>query len=185
MPKNIIVISGGPGFGKTSLINALANLGLTTGAEVAREIITDQLRTAGAILPWVDVVAFQEAVLERRVAFWESVGSEELAFCDRAIPDQLAFARFRGFQPSKQLREKAEAYRYYPEVLICRPWQAIYSRDEIRKESFSEACRLHDLVCEQYLELGYKLHELPAVSVEDRLAYIMDRFALLVKKSGR
>lgn len=181
MRKNIIVVSGGPGFGKTSLIKELRKLGLKTGEEAAREIISDQAQKDGDILPWLNITAFQEAVLEKRISFWESVRKDELAFCDRAIPDQLVFARFRGFKPSKKLEEAAESYQYYRDVLICPPWKDIYIKDDVRKESFSDACRLHDLICQQYADLGYRLINLPQTTEEERVEFIKDQFALILK----
>jgi predicted ATPase len=184
MRKNIIVISGGPGFGKTSLVNVLGTLGLKTGAEAAREIIAEQFLAGGEVLPWLNIGAFQKAVMERRISFWQSVADGELAFCDRAIPDQLAFARFRGVKPSVLLQEKAGIYEYYNEVLVCPPWKEIYTQDEIRQESFREACRLHELICEQYLERGYCLVELPKASIKERIRFVRERYATLLKQAG-
>lgn len=180
MRKKILVISGGPGFGKSSLINELVNWGFIAGSEAAREIIAEQLQSNGSILPWRDIGAFQNAVLMRRISFWQSVAEDQIAFTDRAIPDQLAFARFRGFSPSALLIEAASKYQYFEEVLICPPWEEIYTCDEIRKESFSEACRLHDLICKEYQKLGYRLIELPKVAVNDRVKFIKDLFDLLL-----
>jgi len=179
MRKNIIVISGGPGFGKSSLVDGLANLGLKVGEEAARGIIAEQIRLNGDVLPWMNGSAFQGAVLKRRIEFWDSVGGNEIAFSDRAIPDQLAFAQFRGFEPSGMLKAAAENYRYYEEVLICAPWEEIYVQDEVRTELFSEACRLHELICKAYLRLGYKLIELPKSSIKERIRFITDRFSIL------
>ncbi len=178
MRKKIIVITGGPGFGKSSLLDGLAILELKLGEEAARGIIAEQIRLNGDVLPWMNVGAFQDAVLKRRIEFWESVGDNEIAFSDRAIPDQLAFARFRGFVPSGSLKEAAENYRYYDEVLVCPPWAEIYVQDEIRTETFSDACRLHELICKVYLKLGYKLVELPIASIEERIRFITDLFSI-------
>jgi len=50
--KQIYVITGGPGFGKTDLINELRKSGYICSGEFARDLIETQLATDGEILPW-------------------------------------------------------------------------------------------------------------------------------------
>ncbi len=171
--KNIVIITGGPGFGKSSLIESLSKRNFRVGGEAAREIIAEQCRFNGDILPWKNSKAFQQEVLMQRIKFWESVGVDEMAFADRGIPDQMAFAQFRGFDPSFLLRSKASAYQYYPDVFICPPWREIYRHDSVRKESFEEACQLHQIICRVYSDLGYQLIDLPLTSIAKRIEFIL------------
>ncbi|MBA4411489.1 MAG: hypothetical protein C0397_18975 [Odoribacter sp.] len=55
------------------------------------------MATGGEILPWKNPKLFQEEILRKRIAFFESVPDGVVAFADRGIPDQLAFARYKGF----------------------------------------------------------------------------------------
>ena len=52
--KNYYVLTGGPGTGKTSLINGLSEKGYCCIPEVAREIIKKQVNNRGSALPWAD-----------------------------------------------------------------------------------------------------------------------------------
>ena len=174
MLKKIVIITGGPGFGKTSLIRELTNRKWLTGEESAREIITEQQRIDGDILPWRNMKAFQQEVLKRRIAFFESVPDGALAFSDRGIPDQLAFALYRGFRPSVLLKSKVEEYCYFPSVFICQPWLDIYVKDDIRQETYTEACKIHRFICDTYSELGYNLIGLPMWGVSGRADFILD-----------
>jgi len=178
MRKNIVVISGGPGFGKTSLVESVAAKGFPVGGEAAREIIAEQMKSGGDILPWKNRRAFQQAVSQRRIDFWESIGEDDLAFVDRGIPDQLAFASFRGFEPSPKLKSLALEYQYFPVVFICPPWKEIYVRDDVRTESFEEACRIHEIVCKTYGDLGYWLVDVPKCSMEERCDFILRELKL-------
>lgn len=175
LKKHITVITGGPGFGKTQTIRELANLGYRTGSEFARELIEQQLQSGGDMLPWKNMKAFQREILNRRIGFYQSVGLGELAFSDRAIPDQLAFSRFRGFEPSPLLQESARLYRYAETVFVAPPWREIYTTDEIRNENFEDACLLHQYICDTYQELGYQLAELPLTDAASRAQFIINQ----------
>jgi predicted ATPase len=170
--KKIVIITGGPGFGKTSLVNALGSVGYRVGSEAARELIDEQLASGGDIVPWKNLKAFQQEVLRRRLAFFHAVGAGEFAFSDRGIPDQLAFARYRGFQNPVVLVENAKKYRYFPVVFVVPPWKEIYRKDEIRTESFEEACQMHEMIIQTYHELEYQLVELPLATVPERVEFI-------------
>jgi len=178
MRKKIIVVTGGPGFGKSSLIDALAAKGFSVGGEAAREVISEQMESGGETLPWKNRSAFQQAVSQRRIDFWESVDEADWAFADRGIPDQIAFSSFRGFEASPKLWAMAAEYPYFPVVFICPPWIEIYVQDEVRTESFEEACRIHELICKTYSDLGYRLIDLPKCSVEERCAFILRELKL-------
>src|ERR1700735_5139046 len=59
----LFVITGGPGSGKSTLINALAEGGIRTMPEAGRAIIRDQVAIGGEALPWSDQPAFAELML--------------------------------------------------------------------------------------------------------------------------
>jgi len=50
--QNYYVITGGPGVGKTTLLNALEIKGMRVIPEDARQIIKEQMQTNGEGLPW-------------------------------------------------------------------------------------------------------------------------------------
>ena len=51
-----IIITGGPGAGKTSLLDALARRGYMTFPEVSRSLIREQAAALpNGVLPWTDL----------------------------------------------------------------------------------------------------------------------------------
>src|SRR3546814_11173921 len=64
------VITGGPGSGKSTLIDALAVEGFDHMPEAGRAIIRDQVAIGGAALPWADRAAFAELLLGWELRFW-------------------------------------------------------------------------------------------------------------------
>jgi len=171
--KQIYVITGGPGFGKTLLIEELQQLGYHCSGEFARELILSQQESGGEILPWKNAKLFQQNILQKRIAFFDSVPDGSLAFADRGIPDQLAFARYRGFRVPEVLIECAERYRYAPQVFVTPPWPEIFTNDAIRTETFEEALRIHEFIVKTYLDLNYQIIELPLLPVKQRINYLL------------
>ncbi len=179
--NQIYVITGGPGFGKSTLINYLEQLGYSVGHEVAREIIREQRSKGGNVLPDKDICSFQQEVLKRRLAFYNSVEKDEVVFSDRAIPDQIAFARYRGFDTPDILIDNAWKVRYNEMVFITPPWQEIYKNDMVRSESFEKACELHQIIFNVYREFDYLPVEIPCLGIKQRVDFILN---LINKKNG-
>lgn len=173
MQKNIYIVTGGPGFGKTALINELRNLGYNCSGEFAHDLIEEQQASGGEILPWKNPKLFQQEILKRRIAFFESVPDGTVAFADRGIPDQLAFARYKGFGTPDVLIRKSTEYQYARVVFVAPPWPEIFKNNSIRSESFQEAIAIHHVICETYSSLHYQLIDLPLVSVKKRVDYIL------------
>lgn len=172
--KLIYIITGGPGFGKTELIEALKTEGYPCSDEFARNLILEQQQINGEILPWKQPRLFQQEILKRRISFFESVRDGEIAFADRAIPDQLAFARYKGYGTPAVLEEAARQYRYAPVVFVTPPWPEIFVNDSIRTETFDEAKKLHEIITETYKDLNYQINELPLVPISERKKHILN-----------
>lgn len=171
--KPIYIITGGPGFGKTSLIEALKTDGYRCSKEYARDLILFQEKINGDILPWKQPRLFQQEILNKRISFFESVPDGEIAFADRAIPDQLAFALYKGFGSPDVLEKAARNYRYAPVVFVTPPWAEIFVNDSIRTETFDEAKKLHETILKTYRNLNYRIIELPLVSISERKKHIL------------
>src|SRR3989344_6176416 len=86
------ILTGGPGTGKTTMIQEFKRRGYRTFPEVARQIIAEEQGKEKGILPWTDLGSFQELVVERQVAQEKDVSTNKKIFLDRALPDNLAYA---------------------------------------------------------------------------------------------
>jgi len=171
--KQIYVITGGPGFGKSLLVEELKQLGYNCCGEFARDLIFAQEESGGDILPWKNPKLFQQNILQKRIDFFDSVPDGSFAFADRGIPDQLAFARHRGFGTPEILSNYSQEYRYAPQVFVTPPWSEIFVNDSIRSESFEEALLIHKIIVETYLSLNYQIIELPLLPVKQRTKYLL------------
>jgi len=177
--KQIYVITGGPGFGKTQIVQELRQSGYNCSEEFARDLILSEQESGGDILPWKNPKLFQQNILQKRIAFFDSVTDDSFAFADRGIPDQLAFARHRGFGIPEILSEYSQKYRYAPLVFVTPPWSEIFVNDSIRTETFEEACLIHEVVVETYISLNYQIIELPLLPLKLRTKYLLENLIKL------
>jgi len=96
---------------------------------------------------------------------------------DRAIPDILGYAALFGFAfpPGENA---AHLYRYNPQVFVAPAWEKIYCTDNERTLPFSQALKFGNDLRVIYERFGYTLIDLPCVSVEERVDFILDRLGV-------
>lgn len=106
MTDQLHVITGGPGSGKTSLIDALAGEGVRHMPEAGRAIIQDQVDIGGTALPWTDRDAFATLMLAWELrSYREAVSDPGPIIFDRGIPDVIGYLRLCGLPvPATALR---------------------------------------------------------------------------------
>ena len=80
--QKIYVITGGPGVGKTTVIEGLEKRGFFVVHECAREVIKEETEKGTDVLPWVDLKTYQGRVAKRQIEKEESVTTEAF-FVDR------------------------------------------------------------------------------------------------------
>jgi len=161
----VYVITGGPGFGKTTLLRLLTEKGFRVCPEEAR-----------SILDGIDLLPkdFEQRIASLRLKFLNSTNQDTIAFADRGLPDQVAYSWYKKKQPSAFIEEAVSSNRYAPFVFITPPWQDIYAQDKVRKENFEEACLIHDHIIRAYHKYGYQTIDLPLSSPVTRVEYILN-----------
>jgi predicted ATPase len=179
MPENhdrFFVVTGGPGSGKTTLIEALEAAGFSRTAEAGRGVIQDQVAIGGNALPWRDPLAFAEQMLS-----WD-MRSHHLArqqkgpvFFDRGVPDVIGYLRLLQRPIPAHMEKAAKIFRYHRRVFIAPPWKEIFKQDAERRQLFDEAERTYDAMVETYVRLSYELITLPCVPIAERLRFVIDK----------
>lgn len=169
-----VVITGGPGSGKSTLIAALDEAGHRVVEEAGRAVIRDQMAAGGNALPWGDPHHFARAMLARDIDAWHATADADgPVFFDRGIPDIQGYLRVIGAAPLAEVDTAARAYRYAPCIFIAPPWQAIYVQDDERRQDFAEARRTFAVMCGVYGALGYEPVPLPLAPVAERVAFVL------------
>lgn len=176
------VLTGAPGAGKTSVLEALREQGFPVVAEAATDVISRQ-QARGIAEPWqqddfIDrVVALQR---DRLAPAPGAAGQQAAELHDRSVLCTLALARFLRCPETPLLT--AEVARvvaagvYLPAVFLIRPLGFIVPT-AARRISYRESLdfeRLHEAA---YLEHGFQLIEVAAAPVAERAAFIAAEIA--------
>ncbi len=169
----VYVITGGPGFGKTTLLNLLGNLNYPVCDENARALLNSDASDGK-----VDSAAkwpqdFEKSVAFKRLNFLRGIPENITAFSDRGLPDQIAYSWYKKKIPSVFIEELVAENKYASYVFVTPPWEQIYIQDEIRREDFREAVEIHEQIIRAYLKFDYKLIILPLVNPEARVKFIL------------
>jgi len=168
------IISGGPGSGKTTLIDELKQSGYTCSPEVSRRVIMEEVARGSDCLPWKDIVCFSDQVLLGMQEALELSTFSPLTFFDRGIPDIIAYLRIAGLPVHDKFMEAMKKKPYHLRVFILPPWNAIYINDPERWQSFAEATTIYQAIRESYTSFGFELIEVPEGTVSSRMAFILD-----------
>lgn len=174
--KRFIVITGGPGAGKTALIEALARQGYGRTLEAGRFIIQQQVAIEGRALHWDDKGLFAELMLMHEIrSYEEALGHPGLVFFDRGVAELTGYLPMVGLPPRRHFERAAERYRYNRTVFAAPPWREIYANDAERKQDWPEAVDSFERSVAEYRRWGYDIVELPMSGVEERVAFVLGR----------
>ncbi|EGP54492.1 AAA family ATPase [Rhizobium pusense] len=171
----MIVVTGGPGSGKSSLIDAMAQRGFRTMPEAGRAIIRDQIRIGGKALPWADRALFAELMLGWELrSYQEALASDALVLMDRGMPDVVGYLTLCGLPVPAHFETAAKTYPYNKRVFLAPYWDAIFTQDTERKQDRQEAEATGMVMAETYGRLGYQIVELPLVGIEQRADFVAE-----------
>ncbi|MDO1500349.1 ATP-binding protein [Winogradskyella maritima] len=179
MNTKTIVITGGPGTGKTTLINALIDKGYTCFEEISRAVTLKAREEGIEQLFLTEPLKFSEMLLAGRKTQFEDAkaSNEDLVFLDRGLPDVLAYMDYIGDDYPQEFIDEC-ASNTYDKVFILAPWQEIFKSDSERYENFDQALQIHQYLLDTYARFGYDLIDVPFGSIEDRVAFILDAVTL-------
>lgn len=179
MKKKRIVISGGPGAGKTSLINGLNKLGYSTFEEYSRTLIAIAKNEGKSRYFLSEPYAFSEALFTGRKQQYEDLNKLKTefphVFFDRGIHDIYAYLKAIG-KHTKSWEKRVNEFQY-DLVFLLSPWKEIYKEDEQRTENFEEAAHYFSFI-EAVYKQSHEIVYVPQDTVASRISFIQDKLKL-------
>lgn len=172
--KRLVVITGGPGSGKTSLVSALAARGFHHIPEAGRAVIRQQRASGGIALPEIDPDAFADAMLCSDLrGYADAMSLPGTVIFDRSIIDVIGYRLLMNLPVPEALARAARQCRYDRHVFLAPFWPDIYQQDSERKQDVVEARRTCGMMEATYPAYGYTLLPLPFASVAERVAFVL------------
>ncbi|OYQ34026.1 ATPase [Flavobacterium cyanobacteriorum] len=174
MGKELVVIIGGPGSGKTTIIEGLTARGYTCYPEISREVTLEARKQGIEQLFLEKPLLFSELLLEGRKKQYHSALAEDsrIVFIDRGIPDVLAYMHYIGDSYPVFFDQACREYKY-SKIFFLPPWEEIYTADEARYENYEQAKLIAAHLTETYRSYGYDLIEVPKDTPDNRIIFIL------------
>lgn len=168
------ILTGAPGAGKTTLIRRLADLGHAVVEEAATDVIA-RLQAKGVAEPWTDSAFVDRIAVLQRVRRLAPCDAR-VQFHDRSAICALALARHLGRPTPPELAAELKAIEdegvFERRVFFVRNIGFV-EPTSARRISFEESLAFEALHEEVYRETGYDLVEIPAMSVDVRVARVL------------
>lgn len=171
------ILTGTPGCGKTSIINALKNKNYSTINEAATDIIAHEQKM-GNKRPWeqpsfIDKITHLQK--KRQIETIDAFAS--LQFYDRSPICTYALALYLNIEPSEILLNEIERIQndkiyennvfFIKNLGFCTPTEA-------RKISFEDSLVFEKIHAETYAKFGYTCIQIPALPLLNRVNIILD-----------
>ena len=174
--KDIIVIIGGPGTGKSSIINGLVAKGYCCYPEISREVTLEAQKRGIEQLFLTEPLLFSQMLLDGRIKQFENAQNEphQHVFIDRGIPDVVAYLEYIGDEYPNHFIDACRE-KVYTKTFILPPWEEIYESDSERYENFEQAKEIQEHLTKTYTNYGYDLIEVPKDSIDNRILFILDK----------
>lgn len=166
-----VVLTGGPGAGKTTVLDVLRDSGYAIGEDSARSIIRE--RKAAGLSSRPEPRAFAEQILEREIPTYRSAMSSPV-FLERGVVEVAGMLKGLGVLDEHAIAKLIATYPY-DHVFLFPPWEDIYQMDEERDHTFEHSIRVHGSTRNWYRQLGYDVIEVPVGEPNARAEFILER----------
>lgn len=173
------MITGGPGTGKSTVINELKIRDHACFEEISRHVTLKARQNGIEQLFLTDPLLFSELLLKGRLnQFNEAKNSiASHVFLDRGLPDVLAYMDYKKTDYPNYFYEVCKS-NIYDHIFVLAPWQEIFESDSERYENFEQAIQIHEYLLNTYRNLGYQLIDVPYGSVKSRTDFILEALNL-------
>jgi len=163
------VLTGGPGIGKTTLIELLAARDFEIVPEAARMVIEEEKAKNSDVLPWKDLGLFQTRVAELQLEL-EEKNKGEIIFLDRSLIDGYGYCVLEKVPPPTIIEQLGR--NRYDKIFLLDPLPN-YENDHSRLEEKTKAEAIHQAINQAYLDFGYHPLKVPILPPAERVEFVL------------
>ena len=163
-----ILITGGPGTGKTELIKGLEKMGYICEHEIVRKLTEEGQKKGIDQLFLKDPIKFSNKLMTLRLKQFKTSTKKSHVFFDRGVHEIVAYLNFLEIEFDQFLFNKSKKVAY-DHVFILPPWKEIYKNDSARYESFEDSVKIYEEISNIYKILKVDLKVLEKTSVKNRI----------------
>ena len=180
----MVVVTGGPGSGKTTLVQAMGELGYATVPEAAIQVIGELIQEMGneEQKAWRagHRVEFQLRILERQLALEAELlaGRSGTAFLDRSRLDGLAYCRHFGQEPPPELLATARCTAYHRVLILDTLTEFVVRGESGRTSDRAASLAIRDVLDAVYREYGYDPIRVPELPPQERVTFVQEALDL-------
>ncbi len=166
------VITGGPGTGKTTVLNKLKAKGYRVIEEAARRVIDDAAAMGvSAEELRKDEDTFQDTVFDMKIQTETELDPNEIIFFDRGMQDTEAYMRANNFNVPQRMLDAMKQHSYAG-VFVFNPLST-YEKDYARTEDAEVIKRLDKELEIAYSKYGMDVTRVPEMGIKARLELIL------------
>lgn len=183
--KNIIIaLTGGPGVGKSSVIEELAKRGYSVVPEVFTLLYEEAKAKNTLSTVFSNRTTLREILLDRQAKLEAALNDTRgFIFLDRSAIDSIAIDAYHAVAVSDTLRKEIKKIHIDVVFFLDPLPEQYYKQTEIRRETYEEAMKIHAFLKKFYKDLGYMSINVPFDTVEKRADFILDAiFTMYLKQ---
>ena len=167
-----ILITGGPGTGKTELIRGLEKKGYNCENEIVRDITESEQKKGVKQFFLKEPIEFSKRLMILRSDQYNKPQNSDITFFDRGVHEIIAYLNFIKIKYDNYFIESAKKI-VYDKIFILPPWKDIYINDNVRYESFDQCKQIHEEIVKVYKDLKVEIIVLEKNSVTNRIDNIL------------